>query len=103
MTALKYDGEKPDLAIVPLAALTEMAKAFMYGEKKYARHNYRHGFQTHRLLAAALRHCYAWENGEDLDPESGVSHLGHAMASLAMLITNLKDEKATDTRHKAGL
>lgn len=98
--ALKHDGDKPDLALLPYPALVQMAQAFMYGEKKYARHNYRHGFETHRLVGAALRHVYKYESGEDIDPESGVSHLGHALASIAMLITNIAEEKATDTRYQ---
>lgn len=98
--ALKHDDNKPDLALLPYPALVEMSQAFMYGERKYARHNYRHGFETHRLIGAALRHIYKWENGEDLDPESGVSHLGHALASIAMLITNIAEDAATDTRHR---
>ena len=38
-----------------------------------------------RYRAAALRHLAAYCGGEELDPESGLPHIGHCAASLAML------------------
>lgn len=104
-TARKNDTTKIDLSILPLPALEEMAKAFMFGEKKYGRYNYCSGFDSHRLVGAALRHLSAWQDGEDLDPEvgkdgqpSGASHLGHAMASIAMLLHTIRLGTNKDTR-----
>jgi hypothetical protein len=94
----KHDNGKPDLSLVPYSFLMEVAKALMYGEKKYGRYNFEKGFPTHRLLSAALRHIWAYVNGEDKDPESGLSHLAHAGASLAMLVRCLELGTATDTR-----
>ncbi len=103
MSGIKHDKDKPDLSLLPYPALVALARALMYGEKKYARHNFREGFNTNRLVAAALRHVHQWNEGEDLDPESGVSHLGHALAALSMLITNLEEGTATDGRYKEKL
>ena len=86
MSGIKHDTGKPDLSIIPMAALIEEAEGFMYGEGKYGRYNYCEGFKASRLVAAALRHIYAWNSGEDYDDESGVSHLGHARCCLAMLL-----------------
>lgn len=96
----KHDAGKPDLSLVPLSALTLEAQAFMHGEKKYGRDQYKNGFDSHRLIAAALRHIYQWQSGEDLDPESGHSHLGHARASLAILIETMHLGTTKDTRPK---
>jgi hypothetical protein len=98
MTAKKNDQTKPDLSLLPLPALEEMAKAFMWGEKKYGRYNYTAGFDSHRLIAACLRHVSQYQNGEDSDPESGASHLGHALASLAMLLHTISLGTNKDTR-----
>lgn len=81
---VKYDDGKVDLTLVPLIALEAEARALMFGEKKYGRYNYTQGFDSSRLTAAALRHLYAHVNGVDVDPESGLLHLGHARACLAM-------------------
>ncbi len=94
----KHDQDKPDLSLLPKELLEETAKAFMYGEKKYGRHNFRNGFDHHRPAAAALRHIVAYLSGEDNDAESGVSHLGHAAASIGMLLYCIKNKVGKDTR-----
>lgn len=86
MSALKNDQSKPDLSLNPRIALEEMAHAFMLGEKKYGRYNYCKGMEASRLTAAAIRHITTWFDGEDLDPETGHSHLGNALACLAMIL-----------------
>ena len=43
-----------------------------------------------RLYAAVFRHMTAWFMGEDLDKESGISHLAHAACSIVFLLTYVK-------------
>lgn len=86
MSGTKHDTGKPDLAIVPKAAVESIARALTYGAGKYGRYNYCAGFENTRLLAACLRHIYQYLDGQDRDPESTHSHLDHAIASLAMLL-----------------
>lgn len=102
MAAIKNDSEKPDLSLIPRPAMEAIARALMFGEKKYHRYNYLKGMEYHRLVAAAMRHLTAWQDGETLDPESGLSHLDHATASLAMLIDMIAKGVGTDTRLKLG-
>lgn len=98
--AKKLDTGKPDLSLNPKVALEQMAFAFQYGEKKYGRYNYTAGFESHRLIGAAMRHLTQWQDGEDQDPESGASHLGHALASIAMLLHTIELGTNRDTRLK---
>lgn len=98
--AKKYDNGKVDLSLNPLVAMEEMAKAFMLGEKKYGRYNFYKGMESHRLVAAAMRHLTAWNEGESLDPESGNSHLGHVLACIAMILQQEKLGTLKDTRYK---
>lgn len=72
----------------------------MHGEKKYGRYNYTGGMAWHRIISAGLRHLYAFSNGEDLDAESGISHLGHAGACILMLTVYVKRNLGQDTREK---
>lgn len=97
-TARKNDTGKPNLEFVPKAAMWAMGLAFSYGANKYGAWNYKGGLKVTRCLAAAVRHVYQYLDGEDLDPESGVSHLGHAMASLAMAIDMIESDKTLDDR-----
>lgn len=96
----KHDGAKPDLTLLPKIFLDQTAQAFMYGEKKYGRHNYKKGMAWHRPAAAALRHITAWVDNENIDSESGLLHLAHASACLAMLMFYIENNKGTDTREE---
>jgi hypothetical protein len=82
----KHDQGKADLSLVPLIAIESEARALGFGEKKYGRYNYTNGFEVSRLTSAALRHLLAYNGGETYDPESGLHHIGHARANLAMLL-----------------
>ena len=97
-TSVKHDGGKAQLSIIPKVALEYEAQALMYGANKYGRDNYKLGMEYTRLLDATLRHIYAFREKEDDDPESSLSHLGHARANLAMLIYYVENEIGTDDR-----
>lgn len=47
------------------------------GAKKYAPNNWRKGLAYSGCYASARRHLAAWMEGEEVDPETGLSHLGH--------------------------
>lgn len=95
----KDDSKKPDMTDIPLEAMWEMGAAFTYGQKKYGKNNYRKGMVPSRQLAAAVRHIYQHLSGQSIDPESGVTHLGHALASIAMACYTIKHHSNLDDRH----
>lgn len=94
----KHDADKVDLSLISRVSLEQEARALQFGEKKYGRYNYTKGFEASRLVAACLRHVTAWNDGEDLDPESGLHHLGHAKACLGMLLHIEQLGTLTDNR-----
>jgi hypothetical protein len=98
--ATKFDGDKPRISLIPKDALWEMGKAFKHGEQKYGTFNYKHGFKYTRLADAAMRHLTQFMDGENNDSESGHSHLGHAMASIAMLLDSHINHPELDDRYK---
>lgn len=91
---------KPPLDLLPASALIAQAEVLAYGAKKYDRHNWRKGMEYSRLIAAALRHITAFNDGEDLDPETESSHLAHALCCLSFLIEYQKKGIGTDDRFK---
>ncbi len=97
---IKHDNGKPDLSLLPRVALELEAKVMEFGAKKYGRYNYKAGFEYTRLLAAALRHINAFNDGEDNDQESNISHLSHARCCLGMLLDCIALGTATDNRYK---
>ncbi len=58
------------------------------------------GTRWGRYYAAAQRHLNAFWAGEDMDPESGLPHLAHAMWCCATLLDYSKDHKDMDDRKK---
>jgi len=81
----KYDEGKANFSLIPPETLEEIAKVFTFGAKKYGEYNWQHVKPHQRYEAAAMRHIIADKKGEKLDPESGLTHLSHAITSLIML------------------
>lgn len=83
----KFDSDKPDYTLVPWDALEEIVKVLDFGAKKYERDNWQHvDNASNRYLAAAFRHLAAVNQGEQMDPESGLSHLAHAGCCVLFLL-----------------
>lgn len=69
------------------------------GMLKYGRSNWREGgVRASIYFDAAVRHLNAWFEGEEDDPDSGVPHLGHALACLAILVDAKASGELTDDR-----
>jgi len=99
--ALTNDTGKPPLAHLPWAAMDMIAEVQSYGHRKYGDfYNYRKGMEVSRNLSCALRHIRDYMNGHDVDHESGLNPLGHALCRLAFVVQNLHDGTATDDRFK---
>lgn len=98
MKAIKYDGEKPQLDLIPAEAIIEIGKVLTFGQSKYGRANWANGIEVSRLLSAAMRHLNQFNSGEDLDPESGLSHVSHAACNMAFLIWTLQNRPELDNR-----
>ncbi len=98
--AVKLDAGKPPLALISRIALEEEAKVMEFGKQKYGTHNWRAGMDFSRLMDAALRHMYAFADGEDMDKETGLSHLAHARCCMAFLLEYQGVKIGTDDRFK---
>lgn len=95
----KYDSGKAPLSLIDRHALEDIAQVLAFGAKKYDAHNWRKGIQYSRLLDAALRHLYAFADGEDTDPESGLSHVAHAGCCIVFLLGMQHSRPDLDDRH----
>jgi hypothetical protein len=97
LSGVKFDSAKPPMDLLDPVAITELAKVLQFGANKYAAHNWRKGIATSRLIAALLRHTFAYLGGEDKDPETGLSHIAHAMCC-CMFILGLQHRADCDDR-----
>lgn len=82
-----------------MAGMIAQAGAHQLGAEKYGERNWvQNKVQTNTYISAMLRHIAAYKEGEDLDPESGISHLGHVMAGCAILLDAQKAGTLVDNR-----
>lgn len=100
MEALKYDNEKVKLDLVPVAPIIAVGSVLTFGAEKYGADNWRKGLAWSRCYAAALRHLFAWCDREDLDPESGLNHIDHALCELFFLREFINTHPELDDRPK---
>lgn len=77
---------KVPASTVPREVIAEVGLAMMEGALKYGRHNFRDaGVRYSVYYDAMTRHIDAFHEGQDIDPESGLSHLVKAIACLVVL------------------
>ena len=98
--AIKNDGAKPDLSLIPFIALKRLAEAMMVGMRKYGRYNFTKGMEVSRQIAAAMRHLAQYNDGEDYDAD-GQHHLGAAMANCLMILRQEELGTLIDDRYRA--
>lgn len=90
----KDTKNKPKLKLLKRSALEAIAGVREYGIAKYKNDYDWADCSPDDYVDAALRHLYKWLDGEDLDRESGLCHLAHAMTSLMLAHELLGREEA---------
>jgi hypothetical protein len=78
---------KTPLSLIPPFAMEQTAWVHKLGAEKYGPFNWREtGVCASTYVNAIMRHLNAWRDGENLDPESGISHLAHVACSCNILL-----------------
>lgn len=78
---------KTPLGLIPPSAMEQTAWVHGLGAEKYGAWNWREtGVCASTYVNAIMRHLNAWRDGEDVDPESGITHLAHIAASCNILM-----------------
>lgn len=78
--------KKVPFSVIPQGVVAELGLAMLEGARKYGRHNYRNaGVRASVYFDATERHLADWWEGTDIDPDSGLSHITKAIASLTVL------------------
>jgi hypothetical protein len=81
-------------------ALLGTARVLSFGAQKYSSDNWRGGMEWRRLIGAAYRHLGAFQDGENLDPETGECHLHHLACCVMFLQEFYELGLGTDDRYK---
>ena len=91
--------KKVPISTVPSTVLAELGLAMLEGARKYGRHNYRvAGVRASVYMDAVFRHMHQWWEGQDIDPDSGLSHITKAIASLVVLRDSMINDNWIDDR-----
>jgi len=98
-----FGSNKLPLHLWPSTATALGCLAFLDGAGKYGRSNWRvKGVRASIYYDAARRHLDAWFEGEDLAPDSGLPHLAHALACIAIVVDAQACGKLNDDRMYPG-
>jgi hypothetical protein len=83
----KNDSKKIRLSLVPWNAMRVVVRVLEHGAREYGVDNWRRVPDGPRRYGdAAGRHLVAWWCGEVFDPDTGLHHLAHAVASLLFVL-----------------
>lgn len=96
-------SDKLPLHLWPETATATGCLGLLEGALKYGRDNWREtGVRATIYIDALRRHVNAWAEGENNDPDSGMPHLAHALACLAIIVDAQAAGKLRDDRHYPG-
>ncbi len=95
---VKYDNGKPKHSLLPSGIMNGVLNVMGFGAQKYEKDNWKKCENMSTWYDGCHRHLEQFWEGMDLDEESGLSHIDHAMCNLVFLkwlILN-KKEKSDD-------
>jgi hypothetical protein len=79
--ALRYNEGKLQWGLVHFKSLEPMVRTLEFGALKYAPNNWMKSMDKRQILESMQRHLAAILDGEEIDPESNQSHIGHIMCN----------------------
>ena len=85
--------------VVPWRVIAGVGLALLEGARKYGSYNWRAaGVRASVYFDATQRHLGDWWEGVDIDPDSGLSHIDKAIASLTVLRDSMLHGNWVDDR-----
>lgn len=95
--------KKVPFHVVPMRVIAGLGLALLEGARKYGSFNWRvAGVRASVYFDAMHRHMGAWWEGQDIDPDSGLSHVDKAIASLVVLRDSMLQGNWVDDRPVRG-
>lgn len=98
----RFDHEKVRFDLLEPTAIKSLAEVFTIGAKKYADNNWiEHPMAWSRIIASLYRHLNAFQQGEDFDPETGLSHAAHVAWNAMALTSYFNNKCGKDDRRRS--
>lgn len=92
--AIRHNNGKLQWSLVHYASLEPMVRVLEFGKSKYGAENWKKGLDRKEILESMQRHLAALMDGEALDKETGMSHMGHIQCNA--MFYNYFDSLKTD-------
>jgi len=94
-----FGNKKVSITKLSPVAILHASHAMMNGADKYGPYNWRDKAVIASIyIDAAMRHLMAWFEREEVAGDSGVHHLGHAMACASILLDAQETGNLIDDR-----
>jgi len=94
---------KPCISYIPPSAILLESMVMRGGAIKYGKFNWnKDPVRASTYYDAAFRHLASFYAGEELDPESGLPHMAHVRACMAILIDAQLNGTLIDDRPKTA-
>jgi uncharacterized protein YuzB (UPF0349 family) len=90
--ALRYNQGKVQWSLVDYKSIEPMVRVLEYGCLKYSKNNWKKGMPVSQIIESMLRHTYKLLEGELVDPESGIEHVGHIQCNAMFLAYVLREK-----------
>jgi len=96
----RFNEGKPKYSLIDLPSLEVMVRVLEFGTNKYKRNQWKRGLKVTEIIDSLLRHISAFLDGEDIDPESGISHIGHIQCNAMFLSYMMNNKPELDDRSR---
>jgi len=98
--SLRHNSGKPKWSMVHFKSIEELPRVLEFGSIKYDRGNWMLGLDLNEIKDSMQRHLAELIDGNELDEESGLHHIGHIMCNCMfyMYHKNKQDEKQLDNQ-----
>jgi hypothetical protein len=89
----KFDGGKLRYDLLPVKPIEDVTKVITFGANKYGDNNWKQlNNARERYYAACARHIAEYRKGNQIDDESGLPHLAHAMCNIIFIMELMDNE-----------
>lgn len=93
---LRYNAGKRKWSLVHYESLEPMIEVLEFGAIKYEPFNWQKGLDKKEVLESLQRHLAKLFDGEEIDKESGLHHIGHIMCNAMFYSYFSKGDKSNE-------
>ena len=95
----RHNKGKLKWSLLSWKALEPLVHVLSFGAEKYDSHNWKKGLKYTEICESLQRHMNSFIDGEDNDPESKLTHVGHILCNAMFLSYMFLFRKDMDDRY----